>query len=179
MNTRTCGVSNPTFRPAIVILVVAYAIFLLIIFLRAESYTWAILVIPTLPLLPLAYVLHRGSLAWLQIKDEGIEVIPSWSSRKFWSEQTEPPDSILVLSFFFAGGLSMAPSDTRMRPCSRRQGVNQDHASFTWPFGSWDDPIYVFSRHPGFATSRGRAGRGSFVLRCSQVWRPCENRIRS
>jgi hypothetical protein len=88
VGTRTYGISNPTFRSAVVILVVAYAIFLLIIFLRAESDTWAILVIPTLPLLPLAYVLHRGSLAWLQIRDEEIEVIPSWFSRKFWSEQS-------------------------------------------------------------------------------------------
>lgn len=88
MGTRTYGISNPTFRSAVVILVVAYAIFLLIIFLRAESDTWAISVIPTLPLLPLAYVLHRGNLAWLQIKDEEIEVIPSWFSRKFWSEQS-------------------------------------------------------------------------------------------
>jgi hypothetical protein len=88
VGTRTYGISNRTFRSAVVILVVAYAIFLLIIFLRAESDTWAILVIPTLPLLPLAYVLHKGNLAWLQIKDEEIEVTPSWFGRKFWSEQS-------------------------------------------------------------------------------------------
>ena len=89
MSARTYGITNPTVRSAGPILLVAYAIFLLIIFFRAESSTWAILVIPTLPLLPLAYVLHRGNLAWIQIKEQEIEVIPSWFRRKFWSEPSK------------------------------------------------------------------------------------------
>jgi hypothetical protein len=83
------GITNPTFRLAGIVLIVCYALFLLILFFRAESGTRAILVIPTLPLLPLAYVLHRGNLAWLQIKEQEIEVVPSWFRRKFWSETSK------------------------------------------------------------------------------------------
>jgi hypothetical protein len=86
VGARTYGITNSTFRSVGLILVVAYAIFLLIMFFRAESDAWAILVIPTLPLLPLAYVLHKGNLAWLQIKEQEIEVIPSWFRRTLWSE---------------------------------------------------------------------------------------------
>ena len=86
---RIYGITDPTFRPAGLILIVCYAIFLLIMFSRAESGTLAIFVIPTLPLLPIPYVLHRGNLAWLQIKEQEIEVIPSWFRRKFWSETSK------------------------------------------------------------------------------------------
>jgi hypothetical protein len=61
VGTRTYGISNRKSWPAIVLLVGAYAIFLIIIFLRTDSDTWSILVIPTLPLLPLAaQVLQRA-----------------------------------------------------------------------------------------------------------------------
>lgn len=89
VGTRTYGISNPKFWPAIVLLVGAYAIFLIIIFLRADSDEWPILVIPTLPLLPLAYALHIGSLSWIEIKEQEVEVVPSWFRRKFWGEQSK------------------------------------------------------------------------------------------
>jgi hypothetical protein len=89
VGARTFGITNPAFRSAGLILVVAYAIFLLIMFFRAESDTWAVLIIPTLPLLPLAYVFHRGNLAWLQIKEQEIEVKPSWFRRRLWSEPSK------------------------------------------------------------------------------------------
>jgi len=108
VGTRTHGITNPTFRAVTVILVVVYAVFLLIIFLRAESDSWAILVVPTLPLLPLAYVLHRGSLTWLRVEKDEIEIIPSWFMRKFWREQNKiarfNPGSELLFCRRFAYG---------------------------------------------------------------------------
>ncbi len=89
MGTGTYGISNPTFRSAAAILAIAYAAFLIIIFLRADSDTWAILIIPTLLLLPLAFVLHRGSLAWIRIQDEEIVIVPSWFCRRFWGDQSK------------------------------------------------------------------------------------------
>jgi hypothetical protein len=48
VGTRTYGISISKSKPAIVLLVGAYAISLIIIFLRTDSDTWPILVIPTL-----------------------------------------------------------------------------------------------------------------------------------
>ncbi len=87
MSTGTYCISNPTFRLATIILSIAYAAFLIIIFLRADPEVWAILVIPTLPLLPLPFILHRASLGWIRIQEEEIEIAPSWFSRKLWGEQ--------------------------------------------------------------------------------------------
>jgi len=89
VNTETYGITNPTSRSATVLLAVAYAAFLAIIFLRAESGTWAISIIPTLPLLPLAVAIHLGSLGWIRIREEEIEIVPSWFRRKFWGEQSK------------------------------------------------------------------------------------------
>jgi hypothetical protein len=89
VGTRSYGISNPKFWPAIVLLVVAYAAFLVIMLLRADPDEWQILVVPTLPLLPLAYILHRCSLSWIRIKDEEVEIVPSWFRRKFWGEQSK------------------------------------------------------------------------------------------
>jgi hypothetical protein len=72
-----------------VVLAPSYAAFLIIIFLRADSDTWAILVIPTLPLLPLAYIVHRGNLGWIRIQEQKIEIVPSWFHRRFWGEQSK------------------------------------------------------------------------------------------
>ena len=83
---KSYGVSNPTFWPIAVLLAVAYATFLVIMLLRGSLDEWLILV-PTLPLLPLAYVLHRSSLSWIRIKNDEIEVVPSWFRRKFWGDQ--------------------------------------------------------------------------------------------
>jgi hypothetical protein len=70
-------------------LTIAYAALLVIIFLRTDSDAWAVYIISTLPLLPLVFVLHRGSLGWIQIQEGEIVVLPSWFSRKLWGEQSK------------------------------------------------------------------------------------------
>ena len=89
MGTRTYGITNPAFRFAMVSLTIAYAALLVIIFLRTDSDAWAVYIISTLPLLPLVFVLHRGSLGWIQIQEGEIVVLPSWFSRKLWGEQSK------------------------------------------------------------------------------------------
>lgn len=47
--------------------------------------------------------------------------------------------------------------------------VDQDRAGFARPFGPRHNAQHVCSRHPGLATARCGAGRGSFVLECSRI----------
>jgi hypothetical protein len=108
VGTKTYGITNPAFRSAMVGLTIAYAFLLVVIFLRTDSDTWAIYIIPTLPLLPLAFVLHRASLGWIRIREEEIEVLPSWFSRRLWGEQNKnarfDSESELLLCRRFAYG---------------------------------------------------------------------------
>jgi hypothetical protein len=70
-------------------LALAYGAILLVIVLRADSGAWAISLLPTLLLVPLIYVLHRGSLGWIEIHEQEIEVVPSWFGRQLWGQQSK------------------------------------------------------------------------------------------
>jgi hypothetical protein len=49
------------------------------------------------------------------------------------------------------------------------RGVHQDRAVLARPLGSRNNAQHLLTRHPGLATARCGASRGSFVLRCSQI----------
>jgi hypothetical protein len=46
------------------------------------------LILPTVALFTLAYFLHKASLSWIRISEDGTEVVsvPSWYSRRLWGE---------------------------------------------------------------------------------------------
>jgi len=88
--TRSYGISNPTFWPTTVLVVGTLGVFLIIVFfLHGDLDEWWILVLPTLLVLPLAYIFHRGTLSWIRVGKEEVEIAPSWFQRKFWDEPSK------------------------------------------------------------------------------------------
>ena len=62
------------------------------------------------------------------------------------------------------------PSGTRMRRCYGSGRVDQDCAGAARPFRPCNDSQFVRSCNPRLAKTRRGAGRGTFVLKCSQVF---------
>jgi hypothetical protein len=62
-------------------------LFAIAFFDTADSSKFAF-VLPTLGLYTLAYFLHKASLSWIRISEDGKEVVsvPSWYGRKLWGE---------------------------------------------------------------------------------------------
>jgi hypothetical protein len=75
--------------PFILTLSVSFMAFLFVIafFDTSDSSRFAF-VLPTVVLFMLAYFLHKASLSWIRISEDGKEVVavPSWYSRKLWRE---------------------------------------------------------------------------------------------
>jgi hypothetical protein len=88
--TRSYGISNPAFWPAPVLGVSTLGVFLIIVFfLHGDLAKWWILVLPTLSVLPMVYIFHRGTLSWIRVGREQVEIAPSWFQRKFWDEPSK------------------------------------------------------------------------------------------
>lgn len=88
--TRRYGISNPAFWPATVLIVGILGVFLIIVFfLHGDLDRWWILVLPALLVLPLVYIFHRGTLSWIRVGREEVEIAPSWFQRKFWGEASK------------------------------------------------------------------------------------------
>ena len=107
MTTRAYGIANPTFRPVLVILALAYTAGLIAALLRSDL-GWFLYLLPTLLLVPWAYAFHRAGLAWIRISEHEIEIVPSWFARKMWSGQNYlvryNSDSELLFCLRFAYG---------------------------------------------------------------------------
>lgn len=89
MNQQAYRIYLRTSFPFLVTLSVGFmAVLCAIAFVDTEDSSRLALVLPTAVLFTLAYFLHRASLSWIQISEDGMEIVsvPSWYSRRLWGE---------------------------------------------------------------------------------------------